>query len=250
MPKTKPNVSIVLPVYNAQNTLLRAISSVQAQCFSDWEIIAVDDCSNDDSLNILNDMAASDHRIRAFSLDTNKGVGAARSLAIEMASGKYLAFLDSDDEWFSNKLSRQLSWMEQEGYEFTCTAYQRVRDGKIKKECRVFERRTRDQLMQNNSVANSTAILNRENLPDIQVPILRTRQDLAYWLRVLKHIKYVYGLNEVLMSYHMCRNSVTSNKMQAAIAQWRFYGDELHLPFGRKLWCFGHYAVNASKRNF
>lgn len=91
-----PEISVVIPVYNAEPYLRDCLDSVLSQSFTDWEALCVDDFSTDDSLSILRDYAAKDSRIRIFQ-SSEKGVGYARNTGIDSASGQYLMFVDSDD---------------------------------------------------------------------------------------------------------------------------------------------------------
>jgi glycosyltransferase involved in cell wall biosynthesis len=107
-----PIVSVIIPSYNRERLLMRAIGSVQAQTFSDWEMIIVDDGSKDDTEQAVKRIQKKDARIFYFKNDVNKGVSAARNIAIKKARGKYLAFLDSDDAWLPEKLDRQVDVLE------------------------------------------------------------------------------------------------------------------------------------------
>jgi glycosyltransferase involved in cell wall biosynthesis len=105
-----PTVSVVLPTYNRSNILPRAIGSVLQQTFGDYELIIVDDASTDNTEQVVN--RYDDSRITFLSHSTNKGGSAARNTGIDNADGKYIAFLDSDDEWLPRKLEKQLSELQ------------------------------------------------------------------------------------------------------------------------------------------
>ena len=125
--KTQPKkvkVSIITPVFNAQRYLGDCVESVLNQTFEHWEHILVDDCSTDNSARIIKGYAEKDDRIRYVKLSENSGAGAARNRAIEESKGKYIAFLDSDDLWNSEKLARQVAFMEENNYHFTFTGYE------------------------------------------------------------------------------------------------------------------------------
>lgn len=107
-----PKVSVIIPTYNSEKELLRAIRSVQIQDFSDYEIVICDDASTDNTVNVAKYLAAKDSRIRIIQLAKNQGAAAARNGSMQAASGKYFAFLDSDDEWLPGKLSCQVKVME------------------------------------------------------------------------------------------------------------------------------------------
>ena len=116
------NVSIIMPAYNSRSTIRESIQSVISQTFTDWELLIIDDTVSPESMK---DIAESfhDERIRYIRLLKNSGVAAARNTGITQAKGRYIAFLDSDDLWLSEKLAKQLQFMEMNHYAFTYTWY-------------------------------------------------------------------------------------------------------------------------------
>ena len=118
--------SVILPVYNSERYLNRTVNSVIQQTMSDFELLAIDDCSTDGSVQLLERWREKDNRITILCNTENQGVAAVRNQASAAAQGKYIAFLDSDDTWQSMKLERQLQFMEQNGCDFCCTAYSMV----------------------------------------------------------------------------------------------------------------------------
>lgn len=121
-------VSIIMPAYNSADFISQAIESVQNQEYSNWELLIVDDCSSDDTVKIIDQYSINDKRIKLTQLKENSGAAVARNVAIEKASGDFLAFLDSDDYWKPEKLSTQITFMEKNDYLFTCTSYKMVDD--------------------------------------------------------------------------------------------------------------------------
>lgn len=141
MDKTKDNciVSIITPIYNCEQFLQETIQSVLNQTYTNWELILIDDCSTDNSLSIAETAAQRDSRIRVIKLDQNSGPAVARNIGIKKAKGKYIAFLDSDDMWFPNKLEKQLSFMEKNQIPFTYTGYEKINeDGSFKGKDRIM----------------------------------------------------------------------------------------------------------------
>ncbi|MBR7157068.1 MAG: glycosyltransferase family 2 protein, partial [Bacteroidales bacterium] len=117
----KPLVSIITPSYNSEKYIDETIQSVIAQTYSNWEMLIVDDCSNDTTRNIVKKYILSDSRIKLYELPHNSGPSVARNTAIGKANGTFLAFLDSDDIWFPNKLEEQIAYMLDNNYAFTYT---------------------------------------------------------------------------------------------------------------------------------
>jgi len=108
--------SVVMPLYNSVNVLGDAIESVRAQTFEEWELIVVDDCSTDGSYEMARSFAREDNRINVVRNNQNRGPALTRNKAIEMAKGRYLAFLDADDLWLKDKLAAQLKFMQDNDY--------------------------------------------------------------------------------------------------------------------------------------
>lgn len=116
-------VSVVMPVYNAADTVLASVQSVQHQTYPDWELVVVDDGSRDASVEIVTELASEDSRIRLFRQEQNGGVATARNRGIKEAQGQYLAFLDSDDLWRTEKLTKQITFMQAHHAALSATAY-------------------------------------------------------------------------------------------------------------------------------
>src|SRR5699024_344342 len=119
-------VSIIMPAYNSGNYIEEAIDSVLKQTYENWELLIVDDKSTDNTLNLIKKYSLKDSRIKYTSLNRNSGPAIVRNKAIDMASGDYIAFLDSDDLWFERKLEKQITFIYENNYNFTCTSYTKI----------------------------------------------------------------------------------------------------------------------------
>ena len=116
-------VSIITPSYNSAEFISETIESIIAQTYTNWELLITDDCSTDNTSEIVNKYIRKDNRVKFFQLPQNSGAGVARNNSIKEAKGRFLAFCDSDDAWYPNKLEKQLSFMLENEYAFTCTSY-------------------------------------------------------------------------------------------------------------------------------
>lgn len=238
-------VSVIMPLYNCAAFITDTIHSLQAQTYTDWELVAVDDCSTDNTREIVTALAAEDPRIRYFCLEKNSGAAVARTVSMENADGEYMAFLDSDDLWHPEKLKRQVAFMQENDYAFSCTSYAQINEkgeplGKIK---RCIPKTNYNRLLLDNPVGNSTVMYSVKKMGKFTVPNIRKRNDYALWLKMLKKEKYVYGLPEVLMYYRVCSNSISSNKFKLIKYQWQVYRELEHLNVFRSAfhvayWCF------------
>ena len=243
------SISIVMPAYNAARFLPETIASVVAQTCRDWELLVADDCSTDDTRRVVARHAAGDARIRLIALPRNGGPAMARQAALEVARGRFIAFLDSDDLWLPGKLQRQLEFMRSTGVAFSCTAFRRIsadgsRAGRI---VHVPPRLTYHQLLGNTAVATSTAVLDR----DLTGPFRMVKtyyDDFALWLEITRRGFPACGLDEDLMRYRVTGGSVSRNKLRSAMKVWRLYRDVERLSLGPAYWAFARYAANAARK--
>jgi len=238
-----PLVSIIMPTYNSSNTIVDSIKSVLHQSYDNWELIITDDCSEDNTLDIIEKIAVNEPRITITVNDMNRGAGFSRNASIERANGKYMAFLDADDLWSANKLEKQISFMEDNNYLFTFTSYQMfsyLGDGKI---VSAPESVSYNQLLYGNVIGCLTAVYNAEALGKQRMPLIRKRQDMGLWLTLLTKCNKAYSLPDILAKYRT-DSGMTQNKIHVAKYQWEFYRNVVNLGVLRSSWYFFWYALN------
>ncbi len=212
---SSPLITIVTPVFNSGRFLRHTIAAVQAQTYSHWEMLLIDDCSTDDTCDIIRSFH-DDHRIHLLKLDHNSGAAVARNTGIRQARGEYLAFLDSDDIWKPDKLQKQLTFMQKGGYSFSFTSLQMVdEEGNPKKTITVPPRADYRYLLQHTVIATSTVMLHMPDIGTFQMPLRRGGQDYATWLMLLRRTEAAYGIAEPLTQYRLCAGSLSSNKLQS-----------------------------------
>jgi len=216
--------SIITPSHNSTQFISATIQSVLNQSTSDWELIIVDDCSSDNSVEVVQSFVERDSRIKLIQLSENSGAAVARNRAIEAAQGRYIAFLDSDDLWLPDKLETQIQFMEDNDVAFSYAAYEKINEqGKAVGKVGVPERITYNDLLKVCSIGCLTAVYDTQKLGKIYMPLIRKRQDLGLWLRILKQIPYAYGVQEVLGQYQLRSDSISANKLSAAQFTWKLY---------------------------
>ena len=237
-------VSVITPTYNCSKYIDKTIESVQRQTYKNWEMIIVDDCSEDDTENIVDEYAKNDKRIKYYRLKENSGAAIARTKAMEIANGEYMAFLDSDDLWVSHKLEKQIEFMKNNNRYFTCTSYEQINEeGKlIGKKIKTIIKTSYNRLLLDCPVGNSTVMYNVDKMGKFKVPDIRKRNDDALWLAMLKKEKYIWGIDEVLMQYRIRENSISSNKINLIKYHWKLYREIEHLSIFRSIfhicyWC-------------
>jgi glycosyltransferase involved in cell wall biosynthesis len=242
-------VSIVMPVYNAEATLRRAVDSVLRQTHTRLELVAVDDCSNDGSWATLLAYARTDPRVRPIRLARNGGVAAARNAALDAAAGRYVAFLDSDDGWHPRKLELQLAAMRASGAQVSYTGFQRVTaDGRLLSYVEPPPSVTHADMLKSNHIGNLTGLYDR-TLGDARF-LRMGHEDYVFWLdrvrRAGRAIRVDY--DEPLAWYLVRGGSVSSNKLSAARWQWRIYRDVEKLGFAQALRYMGFYVWRAVRK--
>lgn len=245
----KTLVSIITPSYNSSEFISNTINSVLSQTFQNWELIIIDDCSQDNSIQVITKWCETDNRIQLIQLTENSGAAVARNKGIEVAGGRYIAFLDSDDIWLPNKLEKQLKFMQDNQYSFTFTAYNKVDSkGRSLGELGVPQRIKYEDLLKKCEIGCLTAMYDTKKLGKVYMPLIRKRQDLGLWLKLLKQTEYAFGLNQVLASYTVRNDSISSDKRKAAIYTWKLYREVEALPLYKAAYYFSHYAVNGVLR--
>ena len=243
-------VSIITPSYNSSRFIADCVNSVIQQSYLDWEMLIVDDKSEDDSRKKIMGLAKKDSRIRYFFLDNNVGAAKARNIAIRQAKGRYIAFLDSDDIWNKRKLEKQISFMRDNNIAFSFSNYQVIsEDGlKIINLVKVPYKITYHSYLKNTIIGCLTVILDKKIVGEFEMPDIRSSHDMALWLLIMRRGFDAYGLDETLAKYRMVSSSNTSNKLKAAIDVWKVYRDIEGLSCIYSTICFMGYAFNALKK--
>lgn len=245
-------VSIIVPVYNSEKFLKDTIRTVKEQTYQNWELILVNDCSTDNSKDLIKKCVKEDIRIKLVNLKENSGAAIARNTGIAEAKGKYIAFLDADDLWNQEKLEKQIKFMEENKYEFTFTNYEFTdeKGNKTGKIVNVPKELTYKQALKNTTIFTSTVIFNVQELGKklIEMPNVRRGQDTATWWKVLKTGVIAHGLNESLSLYRRSNNTLSANKIKALKRTWNLYRNVEKLSLIRSFYYFCWYCFNAVKR--
>ena len=200
MNNKEPLVSVIMPVYNSCDYLQKSISSVLMQTYKNLELIIIDDCSTDNSMDLINNI--NDKRIKIIKNKSNMGAAFSRNIGIENAKGKYIAFLDSDDYWNLTKIEKQVTFMQENNYHFSYTNYEMfdVISG-MKKIVSGPRKVTKYKLNQTNWLGCLTVMYDLEYVGKTSIPLLKRRNDYAMWLLVIESAN-CYLLDDVLAYYN------------------------------------------------
>jgi len=242
-------VSVITPAWQAASFIEQSIASVQAQSYPNWEMIVVDDCSPDNTGEIVETVSVEDNRVCLIRLNQNGGPARARNSALRQARGRWIAFLDSDDLWLPTKLEKQLAFHQAQGAHISYTEYRRIsadskNTGRL---IEVPERLNYSGLLSNTAIATSTVLIDRHLTGHFKMkPIYY--DDFGCWLDLLRSGRFAVGLKEDLMRYRVMEGSVSRNKWRSALEVWKTYRKVEHLNLLRSCWHFSQYAINALMR--
>ncbi len=242
-------VSIIVPAYCAAGVVSATIESVRAQTWPHWEMLVADDCSPDNTRELVGEWTRRDPRIRLIPLARNGGPAAARNAALEQAKGRWIAFLDSDDLWLPQKLERCIAFAQDRKAALVYTGYRRISaDGsRVGRYVGVPARLDYRQLLGNTAIATSTVLLDRSITGDVSMQRVYY-DDFACWLEILKRGHVAHGLDEDLMRYRVMAKSVSRKKGRSAREVWKAYREVEHLGLTPSAWYFSRYAFNALRK--
>ncbi len=246
----KDLISIIVPVYNAEKFLDETIKTVLNQTYKNWELILVNDCSTDNSKDIIKKYTK-DKRIKLINNKVNSRAAISRNNGIKESIGTFLCFLDADDQWDKEKLEKQIKFMKEKDCAFSFTGYEFADENCIPNGKKVYvpEKLNYKQALKNTTIWTSTVMFNMTKLSkeDIFMPNVKS-EDTASWWSILKKVDFAYGLNEILSFYRRSEGTLSSNKIEAIKRIWNLYRNVEHLSFFKSMHCFVGYAFNAVKR--
>jgi len=217
----KKNVDIILPVYNSKKYILNTINSIIKQSYKSWNLIIIDDFSNDGTYEILKDFKkkhSNNNKIFLYQTIKNKGQAFARNLGLKITKSTFVAFIDSDDIWEKDKLKYQIKFMLSNEYNFTYTDYKTVKNYK-KKIIKVSNNYDYKSFVKDTSIATSTMIIKKNVLNNIFFPSLRLCEDFYFKCKILKKVK-AYKCPNIYSLYTIRNNSLQNNRIKALLAVW------------------------------
>jgi teichuronic acid biosynthesis glycosyltransferase TuaG len=217
-------VSIITPTYNSAFFIENTLVSILNQTHQNWELLITDDCSTDETWQLLQEYTKKDNRIKAFQIAKNSGAGIARNNSIKNASGRFIAFCDSDDQWKPDKLEKQIDFMFSKNCALTYTSYDTIdEEGNPIGIIHAQPFLTYKLMLRNNYIGCLTAIYDTEKVGKLYMPEIRKRQDWALWLSILKKSDKAYGLNKSLAIYRNHNNSISTNKFKLIKYNYAIY---------------------------
>jgi teichuronic acid biosynthesis glycosyltransferase TuaG len=245
-------VSIITPSFNCCKYISSTIESVINQNYTNWELIIVDDCSTDNSSEIIRHYTKLDQRIKSVFLSSNQGAAVARNAGMVISQGRYIAFLDSDDVWLPNKLEVQLDFMRKSDAPISFTEYDVYDEELLNCQHRIKVPLQIDYsgYLKTTIIGMSTAIIDTEKIGSFSFYNIRTRQDTYLWITLLKKGFIAYGISEPLTKYRIRKDSISANKIKAAQQVWHLYYDLEMMSFVKAFYFFINYGLNSVLKRF
>lgn len=241
-------VSIIVPSYNSSRFISQTIESVVVQTYKNWEMIIIDDSSPDNANNIIEKYIKKDERIKLIKLERNSGPAIARNRGIELAKGKYIAFLDSDDIWLPKKLEKQIKFMKDNNLSLTCSSYYTIDENNKNINTRIVEEFfSYASMLKSNCIGNLTGIYDCEKLGKIYMDDVG-HEDYTLWLKVMKKAKSTKAIIEPLAKYRILNNSISANKLKVLKWQWNIYRNIVELGIFQSTYYFIYYIYYALKK--
>lgn len=245
-------VSIIMPAFNNAPFIGAAIDSVRDQTYKNWELLIVDDASNDHTLERIQDAQAQDKRIKVFVMGENQGAAFCRNYATERSLGVFIAFLDADDLWMPKKLAHQVAFMQQYDLGVSFTSYKQIdlagQDNGF--EIRAMPNLSAAKQKTNNYIGNLTGMYNAHKLGRLMAPQMRKRQDWALWHKaIVLSGAPAKGMPEVLASYRVSTDSMSARKWSLIGHNFGFYRQYLGYSWVKScLWLLIFLSVYFFKR--
>jgi teichuronic acid biosynthesis glycosyltransferase TuaG len=249
-------VSIICPTYNASEFIVQTIESVLAQTYENYELLIVDDCSSDNTVDTVASYLV-DSRVKLFELGSNSGAAAARNKAIEMAKGRYIAFLDADDLWMPEKLAWQIDFMKKINSSFSYSEFELIDEsGRSIGSSQKLDKSVKySGLLKHCIIQASTAMYDVNVHGKVFCPLIRKRQDFGLFLSALREGATAHlvlddaGHALRLATYRLRPGSVSGNKFKNIPKQWSIYYDFEKLGFVRSIFYMVHWFYNAGIKN-
>lgn len=217
-------VSVIMPLYNSEKYIDESLKSLINQSYQNWEAIVIDDFSTDSSYDIVFGYSKIDSRIHVSKNSYNIGAALTRNKCIDIANGRFIAFLDSDDIWHPKKLKIQINFMLENKYSFTNTSYGKIDENSLKKKYII---RAKGKMLYEDllidSPGNLTVIYDSKVLGKFHIEDVKKRNDYLMWLKVIKKAKILHGIDNILAFHRIREGSISSNKFLLIKHHWHIY---------------------------
>jgi teichuronic acid biosynthesis glycosyltransferase TuaG len=241
-------ISIITPCYNSENYIEQTILSVINQTYENWEWWIVDDCSKDQSVEIIRNF--NDPRIHLIALEKNAGAAEARNIGLRNASGRFITFIDSDDVWLPHFLKTAVNYLIENGEELVYGTYKRHDEdlNPLLEDFVAEDNITYDRILYNCPIPMLTSMYDTKRIGKIPIPEVDMREDYAMWIEILKRIPKARAIKEPLAIYRIRKTSYSRNKFLILRKQFNVYYKYLKLSLLKSTYYTLHWALNGMKK--
>lgn len=218
-------VSIIMPAFNAKRTIEESIISVINQTYTKWELVIVDDGSQDETISLIENLQKKDKRIFLYKNGENSGVSETRNKGIAQAKGNLIAFLDSDDMWDMSKLEFQINKMKElnSDFSFTGATFINEENKLLVGDFKVPEIVDYNKLKKHNVISCSSVIINKKFFDNLKMERDDIHEDFTLWLKILKQGNIAHGINNPLLIYRISMNSKSGNKFRSILMTYKVF---------------------------
>ena len=242
-------VSVIIPYFKKKKFISKALKSVLNQTYQKFEIIIVYDDSNKDDLKYIKKLAEQDKRIKVITNKINLGAGPSRNKAIKKAKGKYIAFLDADDEWLKEKLSIQIKFMKEKKLKASHTSYFIINSMNEVEEVRSATLIKYNSLLYSCDIGLSTVILEKNLFKEgIQFANTKTKEDYILWLTISKLNINFYPIRKKLTKWRKLNSSLSSSALQKLFDGYKVYFYFMKFGFLKSIYHLFFLSLNFLKK--
>ena len=241
-------VSIITPCYNSEKFITETYQSIKDQIYINWEWIIVDDASTDKSVEIIKSF--NDDGVKLLEQKVNKGASEARNKGLNLANGRFITFIDSDDLWLPNFLEKTINYLANTKEELVYASYKRVDEDlqPLLTDFIAIDYIDRNRILYNCPIPMLTSVYDTERIGKITFPEVELREDHAMWIDLLQKVRYARAIKETLAIYRIRNNSVSRNKLKIALKQYEVYRKYLKMNFLKSSYYTFFWALNGMKK--
>ena len=243
-------VSVIIPFYKKTKYIHETVDSILKQTYQNIEILIVYDDLEKDDLNFLKESFSDNHKIKIIVNDTNLGAGLSRNKGIAAAEGSYIGFIDADDLWSKEKISKQISYMKKNNFQISHTSYEIINEeGTILSTRKSKHFDNYKKILTSCDIGLSSVLLKKELInEEIKFASLKTKEDFVLWLKILKSGFEIGALEESLMSWRKTKGSLSSSIFQKLKDGFKVYNHYMNYNLIKSLYLLISLSLNYLKK--
>tara|TARA_Y100000591_G_C21824405_1_gene695717 strand:+ start:767 stop:1507 length:741 start_codon:yes stop_codon:yes gene_type:complete len=243
-------VSAIIPYYKKKKYIKETIKSILNQTYTNIEIVIVYDDIIKNDLNYLNENYSKNKNIKIIVNDRNIGAGQSRNIGIANSKGKYIAFIDADDLWDKEKISKQIEYMKKNNFQVSHTSYKIINENGQTLGLRKSRKFNNYKDILTSCDIGLSSVLIKKNLitDEIKFANLKTKEDFVLWLKLLKSGLEIGSLEEVLMTWRKTEGSLSSSIPQKLKDGYKVYNYHMNYNFIKSIYLLINLSINYLKK--